>query len=244
MRSDEFLACSSVLAEMATYVLIAGAGGAAWYWHRVLPLLKGRGHAVVAPDLPATDESKTFEDYGEAVVAAIGGRRELVVVAQSMGAYTAAVVSHRLPVELVILLNAMVPAAGESAGQWWSATGQVEAARKLALAEGRDPDAEFDPWEIFLHDVPQDVAIESAKHAPDQAGRPFGEQWNHPWPQVPTRYVLSRDDRLFPADFQRRLCRDRLGIEPVEVDGGHLVALSRPRELVDALESIRQEALD
>ena len=41
---------------MATYVLIPGAGGDAWYWHRVVPELEARGHDVVAVDLPAADE--------------------------------------------------------------------------------------------------------------------------------------------------------------------------------------------
>jgi hypothetical protein len=51
--------------------------------------------------------------------------------------------------------------------------------------------------------------------------------------------VLSRDDRFFPAEWQRRVVRARLGIEPVEMNGGHCVALSRPHELVTVLESLR-----
>jgi hypothetical protein len=56
---------------------------------------------------------------------------------------------------------------------------------------------------------------------------------------VPTRVLIGRDDRLFPADFQRRVARQRLGIDADEIEGGHLVALSRPRELVERLESYR-----
>jgi hypothetical protein len=58
---------------------------------------------------------------------------------------------------------------------------------------------------------------------------------------VPTRFLLCRDDRFFPADFQRRVVRDRLGIVPDEMDGGHLPALARPRELVRRLEAYRAE---
>ena len=65
-----------------------------------------------------------------------------------------------------------------------------------------------------------------------------------PWPlaarpDVPTRFLLCRDDRFFPADFQRRVVRERLGVVPDEMDGGHLPALSRPIELVDRLEAYR-----
>ena len=55
---------------------------------------------------------------------------------------------------------------------------------------------------------------------------------------MPTRFVQSRHDRLFPLAFQQRVVRERLGIEIDEVPGGHLVALSRPVELVDTLEEL------
>jgi pimeloyl-ACP methyl ester carboxylesterase len=53
---------------------------------------------------------------------------------------------------------------------------------------------------------------------------------------VPTRFLQATDDRFFPLEFQRRLVRERLGMELDEMPGGHLVALSRPAELADRLE--------
>ena len=46
---------------------------------------------------------------------------------------------------------------------------------------------------------------------------------------------FCQDDRVFPAAFSRRLVRERLGITPDEIPGGHCVALSRPKELADLL---------
>lgn len=57
------------------------------------------------------------------------------------------------------------------------------------------------------------------------------------WPDVPTRVLLCRDDRLFPAAFVRRVAQERLGITPDEMDGGHTPALSRPKALADRLEA-------
>ncbi len=57
------------------------------------------------------------------------------------------------------------------------------------------------------------------------------------WPDVPTRVLVGRDERIFPASFQRRVARDRLGIDADEVDGGHLAMLSRPREVAEHLEA-------
>lgn len=57
------------------------------------------------------------------------------------------------------------------------------------------------------------------------------------WPDVHTRVLLCRDDRLFPAAFVRRVARERLGTTPDEIDGGHTPALSRPAELAKRLEA-------
>ncbi len=56
---------------MTTFVLVPGAGGQAWYWHRVVPELQARGHEAIAVDLPAADDGAGFIEYADAVVAAI-----------------------------------------------------------------------------------------------------------------------------------------------------------------------------
>jgi pimeloyl-ACP methyl ester carboxylesterase len=222
---------------MATYVLIPGAGSTPWYWHRVEPELRRRGHEVVAVDLPCDDDSAGFPEYADVVIDAIGDRTEVVLVAQSLGAFTAPLVADRVPVELIVLVAPMVPAPGESGGDWWSNTGQSEAMRAYAEAEGRDPDA-TDAATIFVHDLPRDLVAESLQEVRDQSGTPFEAPWPlAAWPDVPTQVLITRHDRLFPAAFQRRVVRERLGIVPDEIDGGHLPALSRPQELADRLDA-------
>src|SRR5687767_8541193 len=90
-----------------TFVLVPGAGGAAWYWHRVVAELERRGRKAIAVELPAADESAGLAEYTDVVVDAIGGRRPIILVAQSMGGFTAPLVCARVPVELLILVNAM-----------------------------------------------------------------------------------------------------------------------------------------
>ena len=225
---------------MATYVLIHGAGSDSWYWHLVRPELEALGHDVVAPDLPSSDDAAGLSEYADVVVDAIGDRRDLIVVAQSMGAFTAPLVCERVPVDLMILVAAMVPRPGETPGEWWGNTGQRDARRACDAREGRDPDADFDPVVTFLHDVPADIAAESAAHVSEQSETPFQKPWPlDAWPDVPTRFLLCRDDRCFPAEFQRRVVKERLGFAPDEMDGGHLPALSRPKELAERLEAYR-----
>jgi pimeloyl-ACP methyl ester carboxylesterase len=222
---------------MATFGLIPGSGGDAWYWHRVEPELGRRGHDVVAVELPAADDSAGIPAYVDAILDAVGDRPDLVLVAQSMAAFSAPLVCERRPVDLLVLVTAMIPVPGETAGQWWENTGQSTAMAELAARDGRP--AEFDPVEYFFHDVPTEVTAEAfAKPPPEQSDTPFADPWPlDSWPDVPTRFVLCRDDRFFPADWMRRLVQERLGIEPDEVPGGHLVALSHPVELADLLHS-------
>jgi pimeloyl-ACP methyl ester carboxylesterase len=224
---------------MATYVLIPGAGGEAWYWHRVVPLLEGRGHDVVAPDLPAGDDAAGLAEYTDTVVDAIGDRTNLVVVAQSLGGFTAPLVCERVRVDLLVLLAAMTPRPGESPGDWWDNTDLAQARQEQIEQVGR----RYDEMEMFFHDVPDDlVAGAMARGEPDQSGTPMDKPWPlAAWPNVPTRFLLCRDDRLFPAAFQRRVVRERLGIEPDDLDSGHLPALAHPVELVDRLEAYRAE---
>ncbi len=227
---------------MTTYVLIPGAGGDAWYWHLLEPELRERGHESVAVDLPADDESAGFSEYADAVVGAVGDRTGLVVVAQSLGGFTAPLVCGRVPVDLLVMLNAMVPSPGEPPGDWGSNTGFAKARSEQAAREGRDLSADEDPRDTFFHDVPPEVTAEAwARGEPRQSGAPFTLPWSLTgWPKVPTRFLQGRDDRYFPVEFQRRVVQERLGIAPDEMDGGHLVALSRPKELAERLEAYRE----
>lgn len=226
---------------MATFVLIHGAGSDSWYWHLVVPDLTARGHDVVTPDLPSDDDAAGLNEYADAVVETSGDRTDLVVVAQSLGGFTAPLVCVRVPVSLMVLVAAMVPSPGESAGAWWANTGHERARREQALSKGRSPDAGFDPMVDFFHDVPADLVAEAfARGERAQSETVFEDPWPlESWPDVPTRFLLCRDDRFFPAEFQRRVVADRLGITPDEMDGGHLPALHSPKELVERLEAYR-----
>lgn len=224
---------------MTTWLLLAGAGGAGWYWHLVAQRLRARGDDVVAPDLPADDPSAGIPRYVEVALAALGDRSDVVVVGSSLGGPSAAEIARTTPVRRLVLVNAMIPAVGESPGDWWTASGHEEVKEAAVRAAGRE-DAGFDEeWE-FLHDVPADVVAAGAEHQREQTDGPFRDGWSLPtWPDVPVTVVVGRDDRFFPADFQVRLARERAGVEAVVIPGGHLLALANPdgltRALVDAV---------
>jgi pimeloyl-ACP methyl ester carboxylesterase len=218
---------------MSDFILVPGAGGDAWYWSRVAPLLREAGHDVVSVGLPAADESAGLEAYADTILAAIGPCRDVVLVAQSMGAFSAPLAAVRGSVASLLLVAPMIPAPGESVNEWWSTSGSGAAYQAAERAAGRDPDAPFDPVSVFFHDVPGEIQEEAwSRGEPDQADRPCADPWPlEGWPDIPTRVLIGRDDRLFPYAFARALAIDRLGVVPDVIDSGHLPALARPQEL-------------
>lgn len=223
-----------IVTTAASYVLLPGAGGDSWYWHLVAPRLRALGHEVLTPDLPAADDAAGLPEYADTVVEEIGDRVGLIVVAQSMGAFTAPMLCDRVDVRLLLLVAPMIPAPGESPGAWWSNSGQTAARRQQDIEEGRDPDAEFDVVTTLMHDVSPDLVAEAFERGePRQSDAPFELPWPlGAWPQVPTRVLAGRHDRLFPLEFMQRLAVERLGVAADVIDSGHLPALSRPDDLV------------
>jgi pimeloyl-ACP methyl ester carboxylesterase len=161
----------------------------------------------------------------------------LVVVGQSLGAFSATIAAARLRPARLILLAPMIPAPGESAGEWWEGTRHAEAIAPLTERIG--PPSEWDDAamaEVFYHDV--DAATLAA--GAEFEGVPSRGLFEEPlplqaWPDVPTTVLIPREDRLFPLEFQRRVARERLGLEIEEMDGGHLPFLSRPVDLAARL---------
>jgi pimeloyl-ACP methyl ester carboxylesterase len=223
---------------MATFVLIHGAGDAGWYWHLIEAELQARGHRTIAPDLPCDNRTASLDDYAGTVAGAAAGRNDLVIVSQSYGAFTATLAASRLPARLLVLLAGMIPAPGESPGQWWTSTGYREAAEQQASLDGGTTGHD-DPLICYYNGVPRPLAEEALR----RGGR--GESavvWDTPWPldawpDVPTKFILCKDDHFFPAAFMRRVARERLGSIPDEVPGCHCAALSHPKELSGLLMS-------
>jgi pimeloyl-ACP methyl ester carboxylesterase len=142
-------------------------------------------------------------------------------------------VCERVPVKLLILVAPMIPAPGEAPANYWANTRYGEEAQ----------DGYEDDIALFYQDVPQDLASEALKRSRRQSEARLREPSPlAAWPDVPTRVLLSRNDRLLPPAFVRRVARERLGITPDEIDGGHTPALSRPKELAERLEAYAAEA--
>jgi pimeloyl-ACP methyl ester carboxylesterase len=223
---------------MATFVLIHGAGDAGWYWHLTEAELHVRGHQTIAPDLPCDNDTASLDDYASTVTGAAAGQPDLVIVGQSYGAFTATLAASRLPARLLVLLAGMIPAPGETPGQWWDNTGYQQAAEQQASLDvgktGHD-----DPLISYYNGVPRPLAEEALRRGGRGESAVVSDTpWPlDTWPDVPTKFIVCKDDRFFPAAFLRRVAQQRLGIVPDEVPGCHCAALSHPSELAGLLVS-------
>jgi pimeloyl-ACP methyl ester carboxylesterase len=230
---------------VAIYVLVPGAGGEAWYWHRLVAELEARGQEAIAVELPADDDRAGWTEYADAIEAAIGSRTAdlLILVAQSLAGFSAPLVAERRKVDLLVLLNAMIPLPGETGEAWWSNTRSKDAEEAYFKEIGLPPESAADDRMVYFHDVPPEIVDAAyARGEPQQSWFPMTQEWPlERWPDVPTRVLAGRDDRLFPVQFQRRIAMERLGLEADEIEGGHLVSLSRPRQLAERLEAYRNE---
>jgi hypothetical protein len=106
---------------------------------------------------------------------------------------------------LLVLVAPMVPAPGEAPADYWTHVRYEQEVRE------RYDDA----IALFYQDVPPELAAEALKRGRSQSEARMGEPSPlKAWPDVPTRVLICRDDRLFPTAFLRRAARERLDINP------------------------------
>lgn len=206
---------------MSTYVLIHGAADTSFHWHLIEPLLRDRGHDVVTMDLPAADPTAGLPRYVGTVLAAVGDRRDLIVVGHSLGAFTAGQIPKYCPVSQLVYVNGMIPTPGETAGEWWDNT-------------GHDVD-DSDVVATYMQLTPPEVVAAAQEHAAEGEAGAMKDPFPGDVPRVRTRALQAADDRFFEKTWMLPIVRHRLGIEPVVLPGDHCVALSNPVDLVDVL---------
>ena len=229
---------------MTALVLVHGSYHGAWCWERLAPELERLGHTVTAVDLPISDPAAGASEYADAVAAEVDWFEPPVIIGHSTGGLTIPIVAARRPVRQLVFLAAMLPKPGMSANEQRAAE-PIDGAGPSGSAEWTDLGE--DVWlvgpntatEMFFPDAaPADAAWAAGQLRP-QSYRPMNEVTPlTAWPDVPSAYIVCRDDRAVSPDWARRAARDRLGIEPVEIDGGHSPFITRPMELAALIGSV------
>lgn len=231
---------------MATFGLVHGAGHGAWCWERLAPILEARGHRVFTMDLPCEDQTAGNERYAEVVDRAIPAANDLVLVGHSLAGLTVPLVAARRPVARLVFLCAQVPEFGRSLFDQVQANPELyhpvsrTHSGRLTADDGtvtfRDEAAARD---VFFQDcTPADVSWAFARLRP-QAAAPRREVCPlSSWPPGDRAYILCREDHAISTAWSRRVARERLGVEPIELGGGHSPFISQPSALADVLDRL------
>jgi hypothetical protein len=210
-----------------TFILVPGAGGRSSYWRRIVPLLRAAGSDAIAVDLPGDDESAGLAEYARIITDVIGDLDDVVLVAGSLGGFTAPLVAGTVALKGLIFVNAMIPVTGERPGDWWDHTHALEARQAAAAEHGYSRD--FDLGTYFFHDVPAEFRQGLQFAEADAVFQSVCDFTN--WPDLPIQVVAGAQDRMFPVSFQQQVAADRLRLGADVLPGGHLIALARPEPL-------------
>jgi pimeloyl-ACP methyl ester carboxylesterase len=220
---------------MATFLLVHGAWHDGSCWEPVIHALEIRGHAAVAPDLPCDDVDATYEDYADvaaAAVTAVDG--PVVAVGHSLAGSTIPLVAVRRPVSLLVHLASALPRFGRD-----DLPLQIEPAVSAGFtadALGRGVWDRDRAIEVMYDGLPHDVAVAAADTLRPQAWTP--ERVPYPLdrhPDGPAASVLYTGDVVVRPAYSRVAARKLLGIDAIELPGGHFPMLEDPSGLAELL---------
>jgi pimeloyl-ACP methyl ester carboxylesterase len=228
---------------VATFALVHGGWHGAWCWELLIPLLQEAGHDVVAMDLPCDDGSASFETYADVVCAALEGRNEdIVLVGHSYGGHTVPLVAARRPVRHLVYLCALVPDIGRSMFDqlrdepdmlnplWVKGLSELDDQLRTTWVDLKLAQA------LIFADCDDSIAEAAVNRLRPQSAYPNTLPFSLPeFPSVSCTYVVCSDDQLVGPEWSKRIARDRLGADLIELPGSHSPLLSRPSALADVL---------
>jgi pimeloyl-ACP methyl ester carboxylesterase len=230
---------------MTTFALIHGGAHGGWCWELLVPELEARGHGAVTPDLPF-EEDAGAKVWAETVIGALdeaGAGNDVVLVGHSLGGMAVPVIASMRPVRRMVFLGAMVPVPGRVYGDYLAQN--PDAVTFTNDFETGEMNSSGLSWEAardgFYNDVPEDVARRAWDRLRPTALTVFTEQCPiDRWPDVPSTYILMTEDRAVGPEWSRRVARERLGSDAIELPGSHSPFLSRPAVLADVLVTVSQ----
>jgi pimeloyl-ACP methyl ester carboxylesterase len=226
---------------LTTFVFVHGGYHGGWCFERIAAEVEARGHRAIAPDLPCDDPNAGYDEYVDAVLAAMGSREgaDVVLVGHSLGCYTVPLVALRRPVGRMVLLCAVPALPGEPIPMDDAAIVSEDLVAAKAYEDGSGlhmmSPATFN--HLFYEDCDPATAWAALVRLRPQGVRPLTEPWPlREWPDVPKTVVLATEDRVVNLDRGVAAARRLLdGGEPVVLPGSHSIFLTQVAALADVL---------
>ncbi len=215
-------------------------------WEPLRKELSERGYESVAVDLPCEDKAAGSPEYAAVVVEALADvRDDVVAVGHSLGGITIPLVAAARPVRSLVWLCGVVRQPGKSLAEHDAAgdlAGMFTPDFGAAVVEHADGST---TWPVdaamaaFYHDCDREVALDASYRLRAQHNAVWFEVApDTPWPAVPTASIVCTGDRAIAPDWSRRVAREWLGVDAIELPGSHSPMISRPAALADALVEI------
>lgn len=218
---------------MSTFCLVHGAWHGAWCWELVAPELEARGRRVIAPDLPSDDLGASFETYADVVVEALEGVDAPIVVGHSLGGMTIPLVAERIPDARLVFVCAYLRLPGRDDGP---SQFRGDFGADLRDEHGRSSWSRERALDLLYAQVPRELAEPASERLRPQSQSPFQQPF--PLTGLPANqatWILATEDEAFRPEWSRWAARELVGVEPLELPGGHFPMYERPSELVELL---------
>jgi pimeloyl-ACP methyl ester carboxylesterase len=218
------------------FVLVHGAWHDARIWDSVRAALGHEGARSVAVQLPSDDVNVDASGYARVIARA---SRKLapegsVIVGHSMSGIALPLVPALAAVRQLVFLAALVPTPGQRMADVQAREEVLGDTRAVARDEcGRSYWTSIDAAiDVLYHDCDAGQAREIAGRLRPQARTPHDEPCPMTtFPDLPTSYILLREDRMIRPEWSRMAAASRLGTDAVEMDGGHSPMLAQPQQL-------------
>lgn len=226
---------------MATFALLHGAWQDPSCWELLTSRLEALGHRTTCPDLPLHDPEAGYARRARPAIEAVDrADGEVVVVAHSQSSALGPLVAISRPVSLLVYL---CPRMG---------TFELPDRAPTAFREGfpfppAGPDGAtaWDPEvakEAMYRRLPPESADTLAQHLRPMAIPP-DDYPLRAHPDVPTALIYAADDEIFEPAFERFVARELLGIDPIELPGGHFQMVEAPNALAELLDRLARSGL-
>lgn len=237
---------------MSTFVLVHGAWHGAWCWHKVVPLLRDRGHRVLVPDLPGHGRDQTpinsvsMASYAQRIADVMRVAAEPVtLVGHSMGGFVISAAAEQQPdtVAKLVYLAAFLLDDGQTLGDVASQdTRSVVSSGLVPSADGASMTVSASVLkDAFYGDCSgADIALAELALGPESGAALAGRMRVTPsrWGRIPRVYIECTQDRAVSIASQRRMVA-RLPCERViTMETSHSPFFSAPELLATHLLSL------
>jgi len=237
--------------RMSTYLLIHGAWHGGWCWRKLLPLLEGMGHTVLAPDLPGHGNDKTptamvtLDRYTDYICQIAAAQSEpVILVGHSMAGVAITQVGENCPshVATLVYICAVLPRNGDALMTW------MQRDRHSLIHENIIPMNEKvvrfrmeSVHEVFYGNCTNEDEDYAKSHFVLQAIAPSVAPVNttaERWGLIPRYYIECAQDRALTVTIQREMQRYSPCLQSFSIDTDHSPFFSAPEKLATVLSTI------